>query len=623
VAIHMNKLLEKLVPTWHGLREQRWGTFVSVLCGLSYLLFFRYQRAELMPGRSDPFYIWLYARSIVFDGDVDFTNDYALCGDPFGQASHAVTPHPPNPYYLGPALFYAPVLLLVRAVVRLPATAPDTVISGCTGALVWKTMLIGPVLGALTLYLCYRIARRWVDDGPAALACAFFGLAGLLTAYAAYQPGYSHVFATFSVALLACLSLRARERPSSLWRWALAGLALAIAVLQRPPQLVYGLVPAVLVWLSLEGRRRIFPLTLVSLGGVLGVVPLLVLYRYMYGSYFANPVGADYIHISHAHPFLLLFAPHGGLFYTTPVAWIAAFGIWPALRRRSTAVVALPLMIAGAIEGFLYSASLDWHGSGTVGARRLTTLTPLFILLSSLLFARIGRFLSERPQLANLALGIVAVVPAAFVMFGMLVGYAKYTIPCCHGSSQADLYGEGSKQAWAVIDRSLGDVAVLPAAIPFAWWYDIPINRFRDATQSKFYIREFRSGRFVANRIVLTDSAAVTDGFDTSGTQVRMLRTPARVVFSPEWPFATHLVVSATADRPTKLRVGRRLAFGRVVWYGDVQLEDAKRVMQTELPIPDGGFASGPLELLFDSPDPAAHGLRIDGLRILDRRNER
>ncbi|MEO8800494.1 MAG: hypothetical protein ABI551_21555, partial [Polyangiaceae bacterium] len=29
----------------------------------------------------DGYYAWLFARSLVYDHDVDFTNDYSICGD--------------------------------------------------------------------------------------------------------------------------------------------------------------------------------------------------------------------------------------------------------------------------------------------------------------------------------------------------------------------------------------------------------------------------------------------------------------------------------------------------------------------------------------------------------------
>jgi hypothetical protein len=56
----------------------------------------------------DGFYSWIFARSLSFDFDVEFTNDYALCGDPFRVGVDRGQGHPDNPFYAGPA-FFGPV----------------------------------------------------------------------------------------------------------------------------------------------------------------------------------------------------------------------------------------------------------------------------------------------------------------------------------------------------------------------------------------------------------------------------------------------------------------------------------------------------------------------------------
>ncbi len=48
----------------------------------------------------------------------------------------------------------------------------------------------------------------------------------------------------------------------------------------------------------------------------------------------------------HAHPWLVLFAPHGGLFFVAPSVWIAVAGIVVALRDESTQVLATALLLA-------------------------------------------------------------------------------------------------------------------------------------------------------------------------------------------------------------------------------------------------------------------------------------
>ena len=469
-----------------ALAEQRAGVLVALIALVLYLWFYFSLRASLMPGNSDPHYIWLYARSLVFDGDFNFANDYRVCGDPFALGRDFGTGHPANPYYAGPSLFLAPALWLVKLVVHLPAGAPPDVVAGCRGPLAAPAMGVGCLLGALSLYASYRVARRCTSDGPAAVSAALFGWGGLLAAYSGMWPGYSHVFATFGVALLALLSVRAAERPESWLRWSLVALAVAIGVWQRPPQLVYGLLPLVLAIVHLRSDRKRLAgvLGILALGAVFGVAPLLLLYKYMYGSYTTSPVSGEYLHLGSAHPFLLLFAPHGGLFFVTPVAWLAVAGLWPALRMRELRPLLIPLLFAGAVEGYLYSAGLDWHASGTFGARRLTPLTPLFVVLGAVVIAKLAAWLRDKPERALSALALAIVVPVAITTQGGMIGQSKGTISCCSGTSQAELYGEGVKSFWHAVDESVGDVAVWPAALVFAARYRVHPNRWQDATES-------------------------------------------------------------------------------------------------------------------------------------------
>ena len=64
------------------------------------------------PGRSvhgDGYYTWLWARTMVMDGDLDFHDDYLVCNDPWALGDSPVG-RDLNYWNLGPALFWAPIL---------------------------------------------------------------------------------------------------------------------------------------------------------------------------------------------------------------------------------------------------------------------------------------------------------------------------------------------------------------------------------------------------------------------------------------------------------------------------------------------------------------------------------
>jgi hypothetical protein len=598
--------------------EQPAGLAVCLVALVMYLWFYLAERARVMPGNSDPHYIWMYARSLVFDHDFDFTNDYRICGDPFRLGKYRGTVHPDNPYYLGPTLFLAPALWLFRAIVSVSPSAPPDVVAACHGPVASLSMGVGCVLGAVTLFLAYRLARRFASDGVAAVAAALFGWGGLLAAYSGLWPNYSHVFSTFGVALVALMTARAAEKPQSWWRWAFVALAVAIGTWQRPPQLIYGLVPLVAaVHQFHHDRKRLLRVLLVLAGGaVAGTIPLLLHFKYLYGHYLASPVQGPYIHLAHAHPFLLLFGPHGGLFYVTPVAWLAVIGLWFALRRVDMRPMVIPLVIAGAVEGFIYSSALDWHGAGTFGARRLTSLTPLFIVLSVAALGPFVQWLEARPKRAIVLLSFTTVIPIAAMTQGMMLGQSRGTIPCCRGASQSELYGGGAKALFGALDETIGDVAVLPASLVFAARYRVAPNRFRDATEPIFYVRDFRRLDFIAHGFSLDDTRLVTDGLTIVKHGARLTKQRARVVFGAEWPFATKLQVDVQSSEPGRLRVG----FGgvwNVRWLDTIEIGPDKQVT-TVLTVPPGVFSSGIVEMVFEVEGAAPDAVVIQRVQIED-----
>src|ERR1039458_1900074 len=100
-----------------GVHASRWGVVVTLASSALFLWMFSTGPYARNAGRSDGYYTWLFARSIAYDHDIDFTNDYALCGDPAAKGILRGTHHPDNPFYIGPSIAWVPVLSVVRHVV--------------------------------------------------------------------------------------------------------------------------------------------------------------------------------------------------------------------------------------------------------------------------------------------------------------------------------------------------------------------------------------------------------------------------------------------------------------------------------------------------------------------------
>jgi hypothetical protein len=601
--------------------EAYWGLIVTLAAGL--LLAFMYGTSphSHSPG-SDGHYLWLFARSMVFDHDVDFRNDYELCGDPQHWGSSHETGRANNPFYLGPAVVWTPVLAMFRLVERLSPGTPADVAGGCRGVLAQQTLWTGPLLGTLTVWLMYRIARRQTRDGPAAVTAGLLTLGTPLAAYAALKPSYSHAYDAFWAAVSVLAALRAAERPRSLARWALAGAAIGVGLLQRPVSVAYGVVPAALAIAALWGEWGLLGMSLGALGlGVVacGLLPQMLVNHASYGVWWRGPPGGPlFMQYRHAHPWLLLFAPHGGLFLTAPVVWLAVPGAIAGARDSRTRSLFVSLFVAVAATTWISSAALDWNASGTFGARRLTSLAPLLAAPVALTLEGLRRWLRAKPSRAMALLGGTALAAIACTISG--AGYAQTLgkLPTDVGVSEAELYGTGEQMAWSAVEDHIGALSILPAELLFRARYGLPGRSFGPATEPK-YTRNSLTLSWIHDTLDLADkrTSELTTGFESAPSGMLMVSPRATVVVASTWPYATGLYVRAHSDRATRLHVGRGRAFGRVQPYDDVPVDTEDTTARVD--IPEGGFDSGLNEFVFERDDPGA-AVTISSLRIEDTR---
>jgi hypothetical protein len=141
--------------------RERYGVVVAVAYLAVAVVVFATCPSAWRPG-ADGHYSYIYARSIAFDGDIDFTNDYRLCGDPFRLGGDRGSGRPDNIFYVGPAIFCAPELFLMRgAGVKGDGRGPLR-----NAVCLWLTLAAGAVSRRLGC-VAYSIGKGLALYGPA------------------------------------------------------------------------------------------------------------------------------------------------------------------------------------------------------------------------------------------------------------------------------------------------------------------------------------------------------------------------------------------------------------------------------------------------------------------------
>jgi hypothetical protein len=583
---------------------------------LAYVVIYFVDRSQFHPS-GDGYYSWIFARSLAFDGDVDFKNDYALCGDPMGVGVDRGTGHLDNPFYAGPAAFWVPPLLVLRALFTLFVGAEGAARASCGGWMTALAILTGPLCAALTVWLAFKAARLLVPESVAAVTALVFAFSSPLFPYATSVAHYSHVYLAFSVAVLTYVSIRIAlvgEQPrDALW----LALAIAVSALNRLPAMLYVIVPLAALAPGVIRRRTVSRSVIaIALGTAVGIGLTGLLYKYLYGKWVAVPQGPVYVHLTHAHPLLVLFGVHGGFFFWMPLAWLIVPGFALAARQSRIRLVTVACIAASVVETLVSSSSLDWSAHWTLGARRLLPLMPFVVVFSAVAADPIALYLrkrvSERARYIGAAVVIALVlvnnIPAATIVRGDVE------------FSQRELYGAWSpfRPVWKALDDAGIDVALLPAELYFTARYGLPMRSYREAITPR-YRRGHRDLLFFPNAEIDLREAWAANliwGAAWSRRGAEVTEKEAHVVFAAEWPYATHvkLLVSSPINARLDMAIGG--AFGARQAVGSAIVTAGGEPMWVELELPPKSFDSGIDEWIFRTEGGT---VLLSNIEILDR----
>ncbi len=562
------------VFTWLRGHRARWDLAAAIVFTAVALLVYSTAPLAYKPS-SDGYYSWVYARSLAYDGDVDFTNDYAACGDPFAIGWKTPAHRPANFYYFGPAVFWTPAIWVVKHFVDGPAEVRN----GCSGPLPHVVLAMACFAGGAVVLAMSALLRRWLNARVAAFAALLVAFGSPLLGFSSTQASGSHVYDAACIAAYLYVVVLLRERGSTGRLLILTGVLLGLAILQRASNAVFGLLAVSALLPALPSRsprawahagRSVAVVAGIAI--LTGIAPLLAVSRAIYGRPLLFAHGPHFLWPAHAHPLLLLFDERGGVFDGAPVLWLGVAGLVLLLRKRDTYWLVLPWLACAVFELVLSASAMDWQGG-----RRLLNLTPLGALCVGLVCERCAAFLRARPRARTLLAYGAPLAVVAWANGAVFFAVARGKIPWDRPVTASERYGDGQQATLAAIEDQIGPLADLPAAYVFALRYQLSPVAFGWAAHPAWYQRNLHSLDYDRSDFPFTshDTEPLLRGVEIkAGTRgACMTGSQASAVFSLQWPFTTRVRLVYDATGSGALSVRSRSFFGTsFAWEGGAPL---------------------------------------------------
>jgi hypothetical protein len=384
---------------------------------------------------SDEVQYFSYLRSLWFDRDVSFENEYryfyahriAQTADFHRTFLELETPAGRRINYgtLGSAILWSPFYAVADVVARIARAAGGSVaVDGYSRPYVAAVAYGSAFYGFATIVLGIAAARRLL--GAAALSDGLAVWAGTPILFYMYvAPPFSHACSAFAVALLVTVWLHVRQT----WtvRGAVAlGLSGALVAMVREQDALFVVAPALdyvvghraPLWRQRAADPRILirlvaPAAAGCAAFVLGYLPQLLAYQALNGRPRPSELVTRKMNWAAPHALQVLASPEHGFFFWTPLAVLCLAGLVVAaiLRRRfgtpesglglpaealrdpgakaetrdpgittDRRRVAACMLLMVALQVYVSGAVESWTVAGAFGQRRFVSVTVLLVI---------------------------------------------------------------------------------------------------------------------------------------------------------------------------------------------------------------------------------------------------
>jgi hypothetical protein len=403
--------------------------------------------------RGDGVGYYAYARALLIEHNLDFTEDYRHANESFRSPRldendqpksdfRTPTGHLDNHFTVGPAILWSPFLIFVHIGVLLARALGYSVAADGFSTPYRIAMAFATAFYAfLGLLLAFRLARQYVEERWALLATIAIWWASSLPVYMYFNPSWSHAHSAFAVALF-------------LWYWheTLSSRSLRqwviLAVIAGLMLNVYYANAMVLAVVAIEALRQyyaafqsdvspgpnstpriselLFRHFLFASVLLICLLPTFITRYIVYGGAFNSgyvPL-RDWLWSSPVF-FSVLFSSNHGLLAWTPILIFAIAGLFIFWRKERR--VGTPLLAAFFAFYLFISCYPDWAGISSYGNRFFVSLTPFFVLGFAIFLDRAAKLFHSR----RAALAAACALLAVFTLWnaGLMFQWGSHLIP--------------------------------------------------------------------------------------------------------------------------------------------------------------------------------------------------
>jgi hypothetical protein len=341
---------------------------------------------------SDEIQYFAYLRSVWFDRDLSFDNEYQYFYDRGIARSDGFhetflerttgTGRRLNFGTVGCAILWSPFYAVGHVAAGISGAPQDGYSTPYLAAVAYGSALYG----FLALVLAIRCASRLGRNGFAAGVAVWLGTPLLFYMYVA--PPFSHACSAFAVALFTYVWLRVRDD------WSAGGLAAlgaagALMAMTREQDVFFIAGPVLDFGLSQSLKLKAQGLLAAAACFIAAYSPQLIAYKILNGHFGPHASVANKMKWYAPHALQVLVSPEHGYFIWTPLALLAIVGLLSTfsglsegqrVEGRRNDIVWLCLLLMFALQVYVSGSVDSWTVAGGFGQRRFVALTTVLVV---------------------------------------------------------------------------------------------------------------------------------------------------------------------------------------------------------------------------------------------------